>query len=98
MNTKLAMLLLALLLSPLGRSADAPVPEMVWIPPGTFLMGMGNTGIDDGPQTIVTLTKGFFIGKYETTQGEYFALMGNNPSYFNGIPDCSSSRWLPPCN
>jgi formylglycine-generating enzyme required for sulfatase activity len=33
-------------------------------------------------QHTVTLTKGFYMGKYAVTQGEYLALMGNNPSYF----------------
>ena len=33
-------------------------------------------------QHTVTLTKGFYVGKYAVTQGEYLALMGNNPSYF----------------
>ncbi|MCL4176723.1 MAG: SUMF1/EgtB/PvdO family nonheme iron enzyme [Verrucomicrobia bacterium] len=39
---------------------------------------------DEGPQTSVTLTKGFWMGKYGVTQGEYLAVMGDNPSYFNG--------------
>jgi formylglycine-generating enzyme required for sulfatase activity len=45
--------------------------------------------IVDGPQTVVTLTRGFFIGKYEATQGEYLAVTGSNPSEFrNGTPSC----------
>ena len=33
----------------------------------------------------MTISQGFWMGKYEVTQGEYLALMGTNPSYFNGI-------------
>ena len=65
---------------------EAPT-NMVFIPPGTFLMGSPEDEIDpsenEGPQTQVTLTSGFFMGKYEVTQGEYLAVIGNNPSYFN---------------
>jgi formylglycine-generating enzyme required for sulfatase activity len=32
----------------------------------------------------VTLTHDFWMGKYEVTQGEYMALMTNNPSNFEG--------------
>ena len=51
--------------------------NMVWLPPGTFVMGSpegerGRYGWE-GPQTRVTLTKGFWIGKYEVTQREYLA-------------------------
>ena len=28
----------------------------------------------------VTITRGFWIGKYEVTQGEYLAVTGANPS------------------
>ena len=38
---------------------------------------------DEGPQTRVTLTKGFFLGTTPVTQGQYEAVMGTNPS-FNG--------------
>jgi formylglycine-generating enzyme required for sulfatase activity len=56
------------------------VANMVWIPPGTFVMGSpeGERGRMDneGPQTRVTLTKGFWMGKYEVTVGECLAVMG----------------------
>ncbi len=60
----------------------------VWIPPGTFLMGSPETEEGrvnlEGPQTRVTLTRGFYMGKYLVTQREYEALMRTNPSYFQG--------------
>ena len=34
----------------------------------------------EGPQTAVTISKGFWMGKYLVTQGEYLAVMGSNPS------------------
>jgi hypothetical protein len=39
---------------------------------------------DEGPQTTVTLTRGFWIGQYEVTQGEYLSVMSTNPSPFPG--------------
>jgi len=61
------------------------VPNMVWILPGTFVMGSPTNEalrMVDETQHTVTLTKGFYMGKYEVTQGEYLALIGSNPSYF----------------
>jgi formylglycine-generating enzyme required for sulfatase activity len=69
--------------------------NMVFIPPGTFRMGSPTNEVDrwdwEGPQTAVTISRGFWMGKYEVTQGEYLALMRNNPSFFttndvNGHP------------
>lgn len=70
--------------------SDNPDPaRWVWIPPGTFTMGSPSSepdrDPDEGPQTVVTLTRGFWMGKYEVTRGEYQAVMGgNNPSNFQG--------------
>jgi formylglycine-generating enzyme required for sulfatase activity len=69
-----------------------PLPTVnsnwVWIPPGQFLMGSPTTeqdrNSDEGPQTLVTLSRGFYMCKYLVTQSEYLAIMGNNPSYFAG--------------
>jgi len=38
----------------------------------------------EGPLTLVTISQGFWMGRYEVTQSEYLALTGNNPSYFTG--------------
>jgi len=67
------------------------VPGMVWIPPGTFTMGSPPSERgrwdDEGPETVVTISKGFWLGKYEVTQREYLDVMGSNPSYFTGDLD-----------
>ena len=66
---------------------EAP-SNMVFIPPGTFRMGSPEDEVDrsegEGPQTDVIISRGFWMGKYEVTQKEYFDVMGNNPSYFTG--------------
>lgn len=59
--------------------------EMVAIPGGTYVMGSptfesGRTDAE-GPQHGVTL-KDFYMGKYEVTQAQWKAVMGNNPSAF----------------
>jgi len=49
---------------------------LVFIPAGEFLMGN-----PDGEQVHkVNLTKPYYLGKYEVTQAEWKAVMGNNPS------------------
>src|SRR6266705_5871417 len=61
--------------------------NMVFIPPGTFRMGSPTSEVErldyEGPQTAVTISRGFWMGKYPVTQGEYLAVMGTNSSYFN---------------
>ncbi|MBN8247205.1 MAG: formylglycine-generating enzyme family protein [Verrucomicrobia bacterium] len=54
--------------------ATVPLTNMVAIRAGTF-------------QRIkfpVTLTRDYWIGKFEVTQGEYASVMGRNPSHFTG--------------
>jgi len=59
---------------------------MLWCPSGTFQMGSPLDEVgrrdDETPHT-VTLTKGFWLGKYEVTQFQWEEIMGNNPSNFN---------------
>ncbi len=59
--------------------------EMIWCAPGHFMMGspLAERGrFDDEPQHQVTLTKGFWLGKYEVTQKQWESVMGENPSKF----------------
>lgn len=62
--------------------------EMIYVKGGTFMMGATEEQGDDAydrekPVHKVTLTKDYYIGKYEVTQGLWKAVMGSNPSYFN---------------
>jgi formylglycine-generating enzyme required for sulfatase activity len=59
---------------------------MIYIPAGTFMMGspLAEVGrsTDEGQHT-VTLTRSFFLGQTEVTQGQWKALSGGiNPSHF----------------
>ncbi len=59
--------------------------EMIWCPPGKFLMGSPES--EEGweeweTQHEVTLTKGFWISRYQVTQQQWEQLMGDNPSHF----------------
>jgi formylglycine-generating enzyme required for sulfatase activity/predicted Ser/Thr protein kinase len=52
--------------------------KLCWCPPGKFVMGIaggGNSGPETG-QADVELTRGFWLGKYEVTQGQWKKLMG----------------------
>ena len=68
--------------------SNLPEIEMVWVSGGTFTMGatseQGSDALDDEkPAHSVTLS-GYYIGKYEVTQAQWKAVMGNNPSSFKG--------------
>ncbi len=60
--------------------------EMVAIPGGSFVMGSnteaGRENMENW-QHEVNISP-FFMGKYEVTQEQYQAVMGNNPAYFRG--------------
>ena len=57
--------------------------DMVWIPAGTFMMGRypgeQDSYDDEDPQHEVTLTHGFWMGKYELTKAQWTAVMGTEP-------------------
>ncbi len=61
-----------------------------YIPPGVFMMDSPLSEKNrDGDEKLhkVTLTKGFYMQTTEVTQGEWKAVMGNNPSYFKNYGD-----------
>jgi len=76
-------------------------PELIWVEGGTFTMGCNV--IDDEypcqarelPLRQVTLD-GFYIAKYPVTQKQWVAIMGSNPSFFQGDSDLPVERvsWL----
>jgi len=82
---------LALLNKILPPAVHGPVPgrpweiahlglKLVWIEPGTFLMG-GQESVMR-PVTQVTLTEPYWLGQTTVTQQQYEEVMGNNPSHF----------------
>ncbi len=61
--------------------------EFVLVPAGTFKMGSATGDADERPVHQVTISKAFYLGKYEVTQGQWQAVMGTNPSAFPGDPN-----------
>lgn len=49
--------------------------EMIYVSPGSFMMGSERG--DEKPIHRVTLTKGFWLGKYEVTQAQWKSVMGS---------------------
>jgi formylglycine-generating enzyme required for sulfatase activity/serine/threonine protein kinase len=54
------------------------------IPAGEFSMGSEDHGDTADVPHLVKITRPFEMAKYETTQAQWEALMGNNPSNFKG--------------
>jgi formylglycine-generating enzyme required for sulfatase activity len=72
----------------------APTPEqtvvnsidttLLPVPAGSFVMGSEDGDGDEKPVTTVTISRKFWLGKYEVTQGEWKAVMEINPSSSKG--------------
>ena len=73
-------------------SSGSVAIDFVWIGPGTFQMGASDSDkacTDDNdnpkyceserPQHEVQISKGFWLGKYEVTQGQWQSVMGTTP-------------------
>ena len=57
-----------------GAKTSADKLDMTHIPAGSFTIGMKTT----------TISQPFYMGTFEVTQEQYQAVMGNNPSLFQG--------------
>jgi formylglycine-generating enzyme required for sulfatase activity len=67
--------------------ADGMKLELLHCPAGTFMMGSPANEAGRGDketQHQVTISKPFWLGKTEVTQGQWQAVMGANPSNFKG--------------
>jgi formylglycine-generating enzyme required for sulfatase activity len=63
--------------------------EMLLVPPGSFQMGCSPSvqqacAPREYPVHQVTLTRAFYLGRYEVTQAQWMATMGSNPSTWPG--------------
>ena len=69
-----------------GQPWKVPGFEMqfVYVEPGSFQMGSSDGDGNEEPVHKVTISKGYWIGKYEVTQDEYQSIIGKNPSDFKG--------------
>jgi len=66
-------------------TTSLPDFSFVLISPGTFIMGSPETELGRGEDELpheVTITRGFFLQTTAVTQGQWKAVMGNNPSRF----------------
>ena len=63
-------------------------PDMIFIQGGTFIMGctsgQGNDCYSNEKPPHQVTVRDYYIGKYEVTQAQWRAVMGNNPSNFKG--------------
>ena len=73
------------------RAVSVPAPantNLVFIQPGTFTTGSPTNEAErysDEVQHSVTISRGFWMEKFLVTQGDYLAVVGSNPSWFNGV-------------
>ncbi len=74
-----------------GREREFGGITFCWIPPGSFLMGRypgeQDSYSSEDPQHEVTFAQGFWMSKYEITQGQWQTIMGSNPALGYGVGD-----------
>jgi len=69
-----------------GKSFLVPTTQTVmkWVAPGSF--AMGEKPKDEPSRHKVQISKGFWMGVFEVTQGEWMLMMSENPSRVTGSP------------
>ena len=72
-----------------GESREFDGIKFVWVPAGEFQMGSTSRHADRNERTLtrVSISRGFWLGKYEVTQAQWQAVMGKNPSRFKSCGD-----------
>ena len=65
--------------------------EMIWVEPGSFTMGQNDIS-NASPEHNVTLTQGFYLGKYEVTQAQYEAVMAGNTDGISARPSQNGGK------
>ena len=78
--------------TPTNHSVASIGMQMIFCPPGAFTMGSPSSEAGRGgdeTQHSVTLTNGFYLGKYELTQAQYETVMNGNSEGLNPKP----SNW-----
>ena len=86
--------------SPMEITSPRTGMVLLRIEAGEFMMGSPDSDKDaegdEKPPHRVRITRPFYLGKYEVTQAEYEAVMGQNPSHFKGKPKnpVESVSWL----
>ena len=65
--------------------------DFVWCPAATFTMG--DAEFADAQPVEVTLSKGFWMGKYELTRGQSGLLTGSEGSFFSGRERYQPAQW-----
>jgi formylglycine-generating enzyme required for sulfatase activity len=65
--------------------------EMLLVPRGSYMRGASETDLDadtdESPSHVVTLTRCFYLGRYEVTQSQWESVMGSNPAGMTRHPD-----------
>lgn len=67
-------------------------PPILLVKGGTFQMGSNNKKDQGASPAHQVKLSDFYIGRYEVTQSEWVAVMGENPSSFNDCSNCPVER------